>query len=427
MATFARYGFNKSHSAAYSVVTYQTAWLKANHPREFMAALLTVDSGNMDKVTEALEECRRMDISVLRPDVNRSSVDFAVEGDAIRFGLTSVRGVGRSAASGVVASRPFQTLYDIASKVDNRLANKSTLEALIKAGACDELGGHRAQLVEALDPVLRGAAVEQADRRAGQASLFGDAIQETAPTPVLPEVAPWTERELLALERETTGRYWTSHPLAEHEGLVRTFNSHTTRTLPDCPDGTPVVLGGLLVGLQERIIRSGRNEGKRMARFRIEDFMGTVEGVMFSEAYQRNRDLLAENEVLFFVGDLDGSREQVCVRVDAIYKPETAARELAGTVQINLEDGTDLERLSQVVTANKGTRPLLLKVKPEPGVALVIRADRNFTVDPTPEFIQQARAVAGENAVQLRPSKPQPREKPAWQRRRDAASSNGAE
>ena len=189
MATFARYGFNKSHATAYAVLTYQTAHLKANYPKEFMAALLTVDAGNMDKVTEALEECRRMGIPVLKPDVNRSGVDFVVEGDAIRFGLTSVKGVGRPAAAAVVAARAkgsgFSSLFDLAARADHGAANKLTLEALIKAGACDGLKGHRAQLVHALDTVMRAAAEEQADRRAGQMSLLGGAGPAPEP-PCLP-------------------------------------------------------------------------------------------------------------------------------------------------------------------------------------------------------------------------------------------------
>jgi len=420
METFARYGFNKSHSAAYSVVTYQTGWLKANHPREFMAALLSVDSGNMDKVTDALEECRRMEIAVLGPDVNRSGADFSVEGESIRFGLTSVRGVGRGAADEVVARRPYDSLYDLTGKVDNRLANKLALESLIKAGACESLGGHRAQLVAALEPAMRAASTEQADRRAGQGSLFGDAVKAAAPR--LPETKPWPESELLVLEREMTGRYWTSHPLAEYEALVRTFASHTTKTLHDCHDNTPVVLGGLLVGVTERIIRSGRNEGKRMARFKIEDYLGTVEAVMFSEAYAKYRELLVDNAVVFCAGDIDGSREETSVRVDRIYRPEEAARELAGMVQINLADDVDLKALREVVDAHKGTRPLLFRLEPEKDIQLITRADRRVTVDPTPEFIEQARAICGENAVLLRPAKPQPREKPAWRKRAERAN-----
>jgi DNA polymerase-3 subunit alpha len=405
MATFARYGFNKSHATAYAVITYETAWLKANYPREFMAALLTVDAGNMDKVTEALEECRRMGIPVLKPDINRSGPDFSVEGDAIRFGLTSVKGMGPPAAEALVAARadgPFASVFDLAARVETRLANKLTLEALIKAGACDELGGHRAQLVAALDPALRAAATEQADRRAGQMSLLGESVQAEAPPPSLPAVAPWSEAEQLRLERDTTGRYWSSHPLAEHETLVRAFGSHTSRTVRECREGVDVVLGGLIVGVQERVIRSGRNEGKRMARFRIEDFDGTVDAVMFSEAFQRYRDVLAENEILFCSGDVDAAREEICVRVASVCRPDVAPHELAGLVRIELDAAAPLQEIRAVLERHAGSCPVYLTLEPEPGTRMVIRAEDGCCVDPTPEFVAAVRELAGENAILLR-------------------------
>jgi DNA polymerase-3 subunit alpha len=405
MATFARYGFNKSHATAYAVITYQTAYLKANHPRPFMAALLTVDSGNLDKVSDALEECRRMNIPVEHPDVNRSGADFVVEGEAIRFGLTSIKGVGRQAAEAIVAAREessFATLYDLAAQTDTRLVNKTTLEALIRAGACDDLGGHRAQLLAALDSALRAAAAEQADRRAGQMNLLGDTPPGT-PAPSLPEVEPLPEAEALRGERETTGRYWSSHPLSEHEDQIQTFASHTSRTVQQCGEGERVVLGGLVVGLKERVIRSGRNEGRRMARFRIEDFDGSVEAVIFSDAFQRHRDLLAENEVLFFRGDVDASRETASVRVGEVFAPEEAPRALADSVLLNLPE-TDPERLGELrrrIEGYAGDRPLQLSLTPEPGVRVLLRAD--LGVHPTPAFVREMRDFLGPENVRLRP------------------------
>ncbi|MFQ5846005.1 MAG: hypothetical protein ACE5JG_13560, partial [Planctomycetota bacterium] len=414
MATFARYGFNKSHATAYAVITYQTAYLKANHPRAFLAALLTVDSGNLDKVSEALEECRRMEIGVQPPDVNRSGPDFVVEGDAIRFGLTSVKGVGRQAAESVVAARagggPFATLYDLAARTDTRVVNKTTLEALIRAGACDDLGGHRAQLLAALDPALRAAAAEQADRRAGQMNLLGDALEGAgAPAPPLPEVEPLGDAELLQGERDTTGRDWSSHPLSEHADLIQAVASRTARTVQECGEGDRVLLGGLVVGLQERVIRSGRNEGKRMARFRIEDFDGSVEAVVFSDAFQRHRELLADNRVLFFSGDVDASRDAASIRVGAVCTPDDAPRALAGSVLLHLAE-TDPERLSGLrrrIERHPGDRPLRLSLAPEPGVRVLLRTD--LAVHPTPALIRELRELLGRDNVRLRPRPLPPR------------------
>jgi DNA polymerase-3 subunit alpha len=421
MATFARYGFNKSHATAYAVLTYQTAYLKANHPREFMAALLTVDAGNMDKVTEALEACRRMGIPVRKPDVNRSGVDFTVEEDAIRFGLTSVKGVGVPAAHAVVRAReegaPFASLLDLASRVDHAVANKLTIEALIKAGACDDLGGHRAQLVAALDSVLRAAAAEQADRRMGQMSLLSAAGDGPAPAPPLPPAAPWSESELLRHERDTTGRYWTSHPLAAHEKLVRTFAPFTTRSVRDCGEGSEVVLGGIVVGLEERVIRSGKNEGRRMARFRIEDFEGALGAVMFSDAFQRYRDLLKENEVLLFAADVDGSREEVSVRVHDVYRPADAPRELAGLVEVDLGPEAPLKDVREALARFPGEKPVRLTLRPAPGLRIGMRADGAILVEPRPDLLSALRGIPGVLDVRLRAGPPQRRREGGWKRR----------
>jgi len=408
MATFARYGFNKSHATAYAVLTYQTAYLKANHPREFMAALLTVDAGNMDKVTEALEECRRMGIPVRKPDVNRSGIDFTVEDDAIRFGLTSVKGVGRQAAEAVVKARadgaPFPSLLDFAARVDHGIANKLTLEALIKAGACDDLGGHRAQLVLALDSVLRAAAEEQADRRMGQMSLL--AVAGPAPAPPLPPAEPWIESVLLRHERDTTGRYWSGHPLAAHEKLVRTFAPFTTRSVRECGEGTEVVLGGILALLEERVIKSGRNEGRRMARLRIEDFEGSIGGVMFADAFQRYRELLKENEILLFAADVDASREEVSVRIHDVYRPVEAPRELAGLVEVDLGQEAPLPEVREALGRFPGEKPVRLTLRPAPGLRVALRADKGILVEPKPELLVALRRIPGVLDVRLRAGPP---------------------
>jgi len=425
MATFARYGFNKSHSAAYSVVTYQTAWLKAHHPVAFMAAMLTVDAGNMDKVADALEECRRMEIEVLPPDINHSAPDFAVEDGAIRFGLTSVRGVGGPAAGAIVEARgeggPFSSIFDVAARVDVRCANKGALEGLVKAGACDALapgdrGLARAQLLASLEAALRAGATEQADRRAGQMSLLGGEAMAAAPEPSLPECTPLSDAELLLYEKEMTGRYWSSHPLAEHEAVVRTFASKTTRQVQECPEGATVVLGGIVTSIQERVIQRGRNEGKRMARFRLEDYHGAVDAVMFSEAFAKHRDKLTENRVLFAVGDVDASREEHGVRVFDVHEPADAPRALAGQVRVNLLPDTDVKALLDLVRAHKGDRPLLFSLSPEPGLRVAVRAEDAFGVDPTPEFVSAARKLLGEENVVLRATIPQ-REKKRGRRR----------
>ncbi len=267
----------------------------------------------------------------------------------------------------------------------------------------------------ALDSAIRAAASEQADRRAGQMTLLGGAAEAAAPAPVLPDVPRWSEAEMLRLEKETTGRYWSSHPLAQFETLVTRFASHTTRTVRDCSDGRDVVVGGLIVGVEERIIRSGRNEGKRMARFRIEDFAGTVDAVMFSDAYARCRDRLAENQVFFCVGDVDASREEICLRVNELIAPADAPRELSGQIRIDVSDGVDLGALRALLDRSRGEHPVpvSLALTPEPGLRVLIRADDAVGVEPSPAFLAEAQKIAGQNAVRLLAVDPA-----AWRERR---------
>jgi len=234
--TFGRYGFNKSHSVAYSILSYQTAWLKAHYPAEFMAALLSSEIGSTDKVVQYINEARELKCEILPPDVNESGFKFTVVGDRrIRFGLGAVRNVGEGAIESIIEGRRdgrYETLADLAERVDLRLCNKRVVESLISAGACDSLGGHRKQLLEALDRALQEAQLRQAEREAGQASLFGEEASPEAPRHVgLPDVPPWTEAERLAREKEVIGFFISGHPLERYRHEALLFGSRTTATL----------------------------------------------------------------------------------------------------------------------------------------------------------------------------------------------------
>src|SRR5689334_3429361 len=225
--TFGRYGFNKSHSVAYSVLSYQSAWLKAHYPAEFMAALLSSEIGNTDKVVQYINEARELDLEVLPPDVNESGFKFTVVGERrIRFGLGAIRNVGWGAIESIIAARqdaPFTTLADFVERIDLRLCNKRVLESLIVAGACDGLGGHRHQLCEALDGVLAEAQLLQAERDAGQASLFGESTTPRPKRVGLPDVPPWSEAERLVKEKEVLGFFISGHPLERFRSEVELF------------------------------------------------------------------------------------------------------------------------------------------------------------------------------------------------------------
>jgi DNA polymerase-3 subunit alpha len=302
--TFGRYGFNKSHSVAYSVLSYQTAWLKTYHPAEFMAALLSSEIGSTDKVVQYINEARELGLEVLPPDVNESGFKFTVIGERrIRFGLGAVRNVGRGAIESMIAARQqqsFESLTDFARRVDLRLCNKRVLESLIAAGALDGLGGHRAQLTHALDEALREAQLLQQEKEAGQASLFGDA-PEQAPAPTgagLADVPAWTEQERLAREKEVIGFFISGHPLERFRAEVEAFGSRTTATLHEWSEHE-VTLAAVITQVRRQI---SKKTGKEYARLILEDFHGTAEAIVFPEAWARLNSVIKEDLAALLTG-----------------------------------------------------------------------------------------------------------------------------
>ncbi|MFV1958715.1 MAG: DNA polymerase III subunit alpha, partial [Planctomycetota bacterium] len=325
---FAGYGFNKSHTVAYAVITYQTAFLKRHFPREFLAALLTCEMTDMDKVTEYVDEARRMGIDVLPPDVSRSEPDFTVEGEAIRYGLAAVKGVGHAAAEAIRAGRaegPYRSVFDFCERVDHRAVNRAVLEALNRAGAFDATGADRAQVEAVLDRALKLGADASADRMAGQLGLFGEggAVEEA---PDYPEVAPWPDTQRMAWERETIGFYATDHPLARHERLLSRLATTTTTALADLDERHTVRLGGMIRAPRTSIVRRGRHEGRRMGFFQLEDLSGIAECVVFARTFAELEPWITADRVVLVEGKVDTTRDTPSLRLDRIVGIEDAPR-----------------------------------------------------------------------------------------------------
>jgi DNA polymerase-3 subunit alpha len=285
--TFGRYGFNKSHSVAYSVISYQTAWLKAHYPAEFMAALLSSSIGDTDSVVKFINEAREVGIDVLPPDVNESGYKFTVIGEKrIRFGLGAIRNVGKSAIDSMLAAkneRPFTSFYDLCDRVDLRLCNKRVFEALIASGALDNLGGHRAQYWAVLDSALQEASLKQQEAAMGQFSLLGG-IDGGAPVQaprVLPNMAELQESERLTREKEILGFYISGHPLEPFRLECELFASHTVSQLGKWTD-QPVSLGVVVTAIKKQI---SKRSGAEFARLTVEDFSGSSEVLVFPEAW----------------------------------------------------------------------------------------------------------------------------------------------
>ncbi len=284
MAEFAGYGFAKSHSTAYALITYQTAYLKANHPREYLASLLTTESGNHDKLSRYIAHASQLGIEVLAPDINESARDFTVVEGGIRFGFAGVKNVGEGAIESILQQRekdgPFESLFDFASRIDGKKANRRVVESLVKCGAFDALHANRASVWSSLDVMLEAGAAAQRDREIGQGSLFGGAGGEDIPAPPLAEAAEWTDRQRLEYEKEVLGFYVTGHQLMAVSGLLERFTD-TTATTTDGKEERDVRIGGLVTAFRETRTR----RGQLMAFVTLEDLEGTFDLVVFSEPY----------------------------------------------------------------------------------------------------------------------------------------------
>ncbi|HID10234.1 MAG TPA: DNA polymerase III subunit alpha [Candidatus Latescibacteria bacterium] len=395
---FGRYAFNKSHAAAYAFVAYQTAYLKAHYPKEFMAANLTSVMDNSDRVTVFIEECRRMGIRVLPPDVNESDITFTVVEEGIRFGLGAVKNVGAPAVHAILEARresPFQSLYDFCERVDLKALNRRMLESLISAGAMDGLGGHRAQLLKALDGAIARAQVLRQERQRGQISLFeaGPALPEDR----LPEVPQWSRSEALAKEKEVLGFYVSGHPLDPYREELEAFAT-PFENLEGLSQGSEVRIGGMVAAVRTIQDRSGRP----MAFVTLEGLDGSVEVVVFWEAYERYRDLLSDNRAVLVMGRLSGNESgRAKVRVEEVLPLEEARERLVRALCIDLRGASEerLEHLRASLERHRGGCSLLLRVRTKWGDVFV--RSRSLKVSPSPELLAELRREVGREAVRL--------------------------
>ncbi len=308
MAAFARYGFNKSHSTCYAILAYRTAYLKVHFPVEFMAALLTSEIDNTDRVTVLRRECQRLGIAVLPPDINRSRTYFAVEGEAVRFGMGAIKNVGHGVVEKIVAAReqgaPFRSVFDFINRADMGVVNKRALESLVAGGVFDSLGVHRARLAAGLDQIVASGQAAQADRIKGQRSLFGG-VDGSLPEPELPDMPPWSEQQAMSREKEVLGFYVTGNPLDKYADEIALFATSSTDRLADLPDGSEVSLGGIVQSIKTTLDK----KGNLMAFLSLEDNGGTVEVICFAELYGRYRGMLTVDSAVLLSG-LTSVREE---------------------------------------------------------------------------------------------------------------------
>jgi len=434
---FGGYAFNKSHSTGYALVAFQTAYMKAYWPVEFMAALLTyeIPAAKPEDRGMYIDECRRMGIAVRPPDVNQSEADFTVvyeDSDAggraaaspgcvteqagrayIRFGLAGIKGVGESAVHAILDARnegePFADLFDFCDRVDSQKVNRSVTEALVKAGAFDGTGAMRKALVEVLDSAIQTGAEAQRDRRDGQMTMFGsfeEGQDRSAPAMVIGD-SEWAESEMLAHEKEALGFYVTSHPLAHHAELLDRFATADVVDLrqPAFVDGTDVILGGMITRIRTVLTKGGRKPGSKMGIVTLEDLSGSIEAVLFPDDLAEYRLLIAADRLVFFRGQVDRRREEPGLRVSEVIPIEEATTRLAQCVIIKLHCAGTEERMLKQVHAicrkHKGETPLYLQLTTPGGLQVLVRSKGPAGVKPEDALTREVAALLGEDHLAI--------------------------
>jgi DNA polymerase III subunit alpha len=330
METFARYGFNKSHSAAYALVSYQTAYLKTHYPVEFMAMLMTSEMGDTDKVIKNLSECRSKEIEVLAPDINESRADFTPVGNKIRFGLAAVKNVGEKAVEVILESRaqdgPFESLFDFCRRVDMTAVNRRVIESLIKCGAFDSTQVSRARMIGALDDAMKAGQAHQRDQSSNQFDIFGmlgaPAKGSKRPGDVYPQVSEWSAQEALAFEKEALGFYITGHPLDKFDRVLKKIASGTIAALKEKAQPGEVKIGGVVSALRLR----NTKKGDRYGSFNLEDKTGFIEVIAWPDTYKKCFGLLGADDPIYVKGRLEVGEERIQVIANEIDSLAEAAK-----------------------------------------------------------------------------------------------------
>ncbi|HLY74198.1 MAG TPA: OB-fold nucleic acid binding domain-containing protein, partial [Planctomycetota bacterium] len=399
---------HNSHSAAYGIISYQTAYLKAKWPVEYMAAGMSVAMGDTDKLASYIEECRQLGIEVLPPDINSSDLDFTVTDKKIRFGLGAVKGAGEKAIQSIVEARskggPFESVYQFCERIDSKYVDRKVVEQLVRCGAFDSTGGHRAQVMEALEEALRVAGVKQADRRAGQLSIFdttGGGNGNTA----LPDIPPWPQESLLVFEREVLGCYVTSNPLLRYEEILRTLSTATVDHMADLQDGAEVTIGGMITGLKAMITKTGKNAGQKYVMFKFADLTGSTEAVCFAGDFEKNREHLLNDAIVFCAGRIGFRDDTPTLRVSMVTPMEKAREMLAGSVRLAVSSAgleEDLIRQVQdVMKSHPGPCPVFFEVEVPGGRKVLVKTANEHFVSPSERFFADIEGVLGTGHVRL--------------------------
>ncbi|MFA5039350.1 MAG: DNA polymerase III subunit alpha [Candidatus Omnitrophota bacterium] len=404
---FSGYGFNRSHSAAYALISYRTAFLKANYPVEFMTALLTSEKENTDKVVEYVKECNRMGTTVLNPTINESFSKFTVENENnIRFGLLAVKNVGQGAIDSIVAVRksggPFVSLEDLCQRVDLRLVNRKVLESLIKCGAMDFFGYKRSQMMSVLQECLDYSAKAHRDRSSGQLSFFDADSSEAGFKRFevrVPDIKEWPELQLLAFEKEILGFYVSGHPLVRYEHLLSRFASCCIGKLSEMKDGQDISIVGLINKIK---ITTTRQKGEKMAILRVEDLTGLLEVLVFPNTYKQVSRYLVASNVVMIKGRLSLREETPKILAGDVAPIDEAYRAISSiTIDLSGLKENILQSLKEKLSLSPGSIPVYLHLDTDNSRKLKVLIARDLFVQPRAELFNEIEGLLGSERFQL--------------------------
>jgi DNA polymerase III subunit alpha len=403
--TFASYGFNRSHAAAYALTTYTTAYLKAHFPYEFMAALTSLDMDDVEKTYKNIAALRDMGIRLLPPDVNQSRVKFAVVNDAIRFGLCAIRGVGIKTAEAIIAARqqggPYTSLTDLCMRADPQQINRKVLEALVKCGAFDSTGAARAETMVQIDDALKLVARRADPASVNQMGLFGAMAPALRLAPRGP-IVQWDLKELLRNEKEALGFYVTAHPLDKYTAEISRLSGVTTQDLAGAPDGSQVVLVGVVQSLKLK----NNKAGKRYATFSLEDLVGAVEVIAWPETYQKTESVINSDEPVVARGKLDIDEERAQILLDDLRPLSVVMVDSVREVHIRAPktqvDENLLGNLKALFGRHAGGCPIYLHLLLDQAREAIFLLGNDFRVAPTESFVGEVEQIFAPGAVELR-------------------------
>ncbi len=423
MEKFGGYGFNKSHSAAYALIAYQTAYLKANFALEFIAALMTSERNNSDAVIKYMDECRTHKIQVLPPDVNKSDSHFNVSDKSIRFGLAAIKHVGEAAIESIIESRDkegeFETVYDFCEKVNTGKVNKKSLEALIKCGAFDSTNSKRSQLMAVLEDALDHGSRIQKEKASAQLDLFADTNMGAGipvSIPKLPDIEEWDENLLLTYEKESLGFYISGHPLGKYENIIKNFTTVNSISVHDCADKKMIRIGGTI-----KILKLHKTKkGDMMAFCSIEDQSGSIEVVVFSDLYVKAHTFISDEQIVIIEAKVQ-KKDNITKLIGNIIVPiEDAAKEWTNSILISLDTQNHsietLEKIKSIIQMYPGDAVTCLEIKIDDNTPVMVKLGTEYKTCNDHDFFEKITQLSGHDSIKIKcsPIKEPPKRDKPW-------------